>query len=77
MTSHSKPNGERNSFARLKLFAIRASEIAERSYAGELPFIEAVDFTYDVAIASGLENEFGADVIQKIMAAAFASGATA
>jgi hypothetical protein len=60
---------------RLQLFAIRTSEIAERVYSGKLPFIEGVDLAYDVAVASGLEAEIGADDVQKIMAAAFASAA--
>jgi hypothetical protein len=55
----------------LSLFAIRASELADRVHAGQLSFIDAVDMAYSAAQWSGLTESVGDDAVQKILAAAF------
>jgi hypothetical protein len=64
-----------NSFQQkqLKLFAIRASELADRSARGQLGFIDAVDMAYSAAVWSDLVDDVGDDCIQKIICAAFAN----
>jgi len=72
----------------LELFALRCFDLADRVAAGDLPFIEAVDFAYSAAVwanlpatieASGLIdcNKSGAptgdDIVQATLAAAFAN----
>lgn len=59
----------------LELFAIRASELADRVAAGQIAFIEAVDMAYSAAQWAGLADSVGDDAVQKIMAAAFSGGA--
>ncbi len=71
--------------AQIELFTIRCLEIADRSAAGGLPFIEAVDFLKSAADLAGLPEAIeesglidtnlvtGDDVIQHIMGAAFAN----
>jgi hypothetical protein len=55
----------------LELFAIRASEYADRVVAGQLGFIDAVDCCYSAACWSGLIDAVGDDKVQLVLAAAF------
>ena len=57
----------------LELLAIRSCELADRCAAGEIPFLEAVDMAYRAAVWSGLVESVGDDVVQAILAAAFAT----
>jgi hypothetical protein len=68
-----------NSFQQkqMKLFAIRASELADRVSNGQIAFLDAIDLAYDAAIDSGLVDAIGDDAVQKILAAAFANAAFA
>jgi hypothetical protein len=56
----------------IELFAIRANELADRVNHGSMSFIDAVDMAYSAAIWSGLVDAVGDDVVQKVLAAAFA-----
>lgn len=55
----------------LKLFAARCRQMVERVNAGAVPFIWAVDCLYDAAVWSGLADDLGDDVVQRVMADAF------
>lgn len=72
----------------LELFALRCCDLADRVVAGDLPFIEAVDFAYSAAVWAGLPGAIeasglldgnksgtptGDDIIQHTIAAAFAN----
>ena len=57
----------------IELFAIRASELADRVAAGQISFIDAVDMAYSAAVWSGLIDSIGDDAVQKVMQAAFAN----
>jgi hypothetical protein len=57
----------------LELFALRALDFADRVAAGEIRFLDAIDVTYDAAITAGLVDAVGDDVVQEVLAAAFAS----
>ena len=57
----------------IDLFAIRTSELADRTMAGDIGFIDTVDMAYSAAVWSGLADKIGDDAVQKIMAAAFAT----
>jgi hypothetical protein len=57
----------------IELFAIRASELADRVAAGQISFIDAVDMAYSAAVWSGLADSIGDDAIQKVLQAAFAN----
>ena len=59
----------------LELFAIRCGALADRVAAGNLSFLDAVDFAYSAAEFAGLVETAGDVAVQKIMAAAFARGA--
>jgi hypothetical protein len=50
----------------------RAATLAGRARAGSIPFIDAVDLAYSAADLAGLVERFGDDVIQVILADAFA-----
>jgi hypothetical protein len=58
--------------AQLELLAIRSSELSDRVAAGEIGFLDAIDMAYSAAIWSGLIDNAGDDVVQTVMAAAFA-----
>jgi hypothetical protein len=58
--------------AQLELLAIRASELADRVAAGEVKFLDAVDMSYSAAVWSGLIENAGDDLVQKVLAASFA-----
>jgi hypothetical protein len=55
----------------LDLFAIRASEYADRVVAGQIGFIDAVDCCYSAACWSGLVDAAGDDRVQLVLAATF------
>jgi hypothetical protein len=57
----------------IELFAIRASELADRVCAGDIGFINGVDMLYSAAVWSGLIDKIGDDAVQAIMSAAFAT----
>jgi hypothetical protein len=57
----------------LELFAVRASELADRVAANQIAFTDAVDMAYSAAVWSGLIDAVGDDPVQKVMAAAFAN----
>jgi hypothetical protein len=59
--------------SQIELFAIRASELADRVAAGQMSFIDAIDTAYSAAIWSGLVDSIGDDAVQKVMQAAFAN----
>jgi hypothetical protein len=57
----------------LELFAIRCINYSDEVAAGKLDFHDAVDVLQDSAIASGLADVVGMDVIQNVMGTAFAN----
>ena len=57
----------------LEILALRSMELADRSAAGELPFIDAVDMAYSAAQWAGLPETVGDDVVQATLAACFAN----
>jgi hypothetical protein len=52
---------------------LRSLDLADRAATGELPFIEAVDLAYEAAIAAGLVDTIGDNIVQTTLAAAFAN----
>jgi hypothetical protein len=62
---------ERRITRQLEILALRSFELADRVAAGELQFLDAVDVAYDSAVASGLADSVGYDVVQAVLAAAF------
>ena len=56
---------------RLELFGIRCRQMVERVNSGAVPFILAVDCLYEAAIWSGLADDVGDDIVQRVMADAF------
>jgi hypothetical protein len=58
--------------AQLELLAIRTSELAERVMLGQIGFLDAVDMSYSAAVWSGLIENAGDDLVQKVLAASFA-----
>lgn len=57
----------------LELLALRSFDFADRVDAGEIKFLDAVDVLYHGAVASGLVDAVGDDIVQATLAAAFAS----
>jgi hypothetical protein len=57
----------------LELLALRSFNFADRVDAGEIRFLDAIDVLYDGAVASGLVDAVGDDVVQATLAAAFIS----
>jgi hypothetical protein len=55
----------------LELLAVRSFQLADRVAAGELQFLYAVDVAFDAAVASGLADAVGYDVIQFVLTDAF------
>jgi hypothetical protein len=55
----------------LELLALRSFQLADRVASGELQFLDAVDVAFDAAVASGLAEAVGYDVIQAVLATAF------
>lgn len=75
----------------LELFAIRCFDLADRVAAGELEYIDGVDMAYSAAVWADLPNAIegsglidrskpgspsGDDVVQTVLAAAFANART-
>jgi hypothetical protein len=73
--AHATPIPDRNFEDRqakqLELLALRSFRLADRVASGELQFLDAVDVAFDAAVASGLIDEVGEDVIQVVLAVAF------
>jgi hypothetical protein len=57
----------------LEILAIRAGELADRVAVGQIKFLDAVDLAYEAAIYSGLIDAAGDDIVQAVLAAAFAT----
>jgi hypothetical protein len=57
----------------LELLALRSFDFADRVNAGELKFLDAIDVLYHSAVASGLVDAVGDDMVQATLAAAFAT----
>ena len=57
----------------LEILALRSIELADRVAAGEIKFLDAVDFAYEAALWSGLTETSGDDIVQATIAAAFAN----
>ena len=57
----------------LEILAIRTMELADQTAAGRLHFLDAVDTAYEAALWSGLVEAVGDDVVQAVLAAAFAN----
>jgi hypothetical protein len=55
----------------LEILARRSLELAGRVTAGEIAFIDAVDVAYEAALASGLTETVGDDVVQTVLHEAF------
>ena len=56
----------------LEILAARSLDVADRVKAGEIEFIDAVDVAYEAACWSGLAETVGNDVVQTVLATAFA-----
>jgi hypothetical protein len=56
----------------LEILAIRSLELAERVAAGEVAFLDAVDMAYEAAVWAGLTETVGDDIVQTVLAEAFA-----
>jgi hypothetical protein len=56
----------------LDLLSERAGVLAGRARDGSLPFLDAVDMAYSAAQWSGLVDRYGDDVVQLVLADAFA-----
>jgi hypothetical protein len=63
----------KRSTCQLEILALRSLELADRVAAGEVAFLDAVDMAYEAAVWSGLTETVGDDVVQAILAAAFAN----
>jgi hypothetical protein len=70
---HRRDLGDKNPIAinPLDLLHERCRTLVSRVQAGELPFIEAVDFAYSAACFAGLVDCYGDDAIQQVLARAF------
>ena len=55
----------------LDLLYVRACTMADRVQAGEIPFIEAVDFMWEAAEFAGTVDRVGPDLVQHVLACAF------
>jgi hypothetical protein len=74
MTAEQMPALGNENFAsarQLELLALRSFQLADRVASGELQFLDAVDVAFDSAVASGLADKVGYDVIQVVLATAF------
>jgi hypothetical protein len=59
--------------AQLQLFARRCLDFADRVAANQIAFLDAIDVCYEAALAAGLVDDLGDDIVQATMAAAFAN----
>ncbi len=57
----------------LEILALRSFELAERVKAGELELLDGVDMALEAARWSGLTVTVGEDVVQVVLAEAFAN----
>jgi hypothetical protein len=57
----------------VEILALRSLELADRVAAGEIKFLDAVDVAYEAAIWSGLVEAVGDDIVQAVIAGAFAN----
>ena len=65
-------NLERGTTRQLELLALRSFELADSALRlAELQFLDAVDVAFDSAVASGLADLVGYDVLQVLLAATF------
>ena len=55
----------------LDLLYVRSLTMADRVKAGEIPFIEAVDFMWEAAEWSGTVDRVGPDLVQHVLGCAF------
>jgi hypothetical protein len=55
----------------LDLLYVRSLTMADRVAAGEIPFIEAVDFLWEAAEFAGTVDRVGPDLVQHVLACAF------
>lgn len=55
----------------LDLLYVRGCTMADRVAAGEIPFIEAVDFMWEAAEFAGTVDRVGPDLVQHVLACAF------
>jgi hypothetical protein len=67
----------------LEIFAVRACDLADRVAVGEIPFLDAIDISYDAALWADLPNAIeasglidtrvltGDDIVQAVLAASF------
>jgi hypothetical protein len=55
----------------LDLLYVRACTMADRVAAGEIPFIEAVDFMWEAAEFAGTVDRVGPDLVQHVLSCAF------
>jgi hypothetical protein len=56
----------------LEILAARSLDLAARVKAGEIEFIDAVDIAYEAACWAGLTETVGNDIVQTLLATAFA-----
>jgi hypothetical protein len=66
---------ERNTQAsrQLEILAARSLDLADRVKTGEIEFIDAVDIAYEAAYWAGLTETVGDDIVQTVLATAFAT----
>jgi hypothetical protein len=57
----------------LELLAIRSAELADLVAVGQIAFLDAVDMAYSAADWAGLVDSVGDDVVQAVLAVAFAN----
>lgn len=74
VTDRRAPTQAQNLVARqLSLFAHRCFDYSDQVASGQIDFLDAVDVLQDAAVASGLADAVGMDVIQSVMGTAFAN----
>ena len=67
------PRDKRDRASRqLEILAARSLDLADRVKAREIEFIDAVDLAYEAACWSGLTETVGNDLVQTVLATAFA-----
>ena len=55
----------------LQILFQRSCTLAGRVMAGDMPFLDAVDFAYSAADFAGTVDRFGDDAVQAVLAEAF------
>jgi hypothetical protein len=56
-----------------EILAARSLDLADRVNAGALEFGDAIDLAYEAALWSGLRETVGDDIVQTVLATAFAN----